>query len=161
MGKVAGVRHCVRCPHYDERTSTCENTDLDCPDIGMPDWCPLPEWPKRGVMKAALRIPALGGSDADQQLWAQQKLCDMDVILTVDRPGRHPNILYTMVYNGYIDLEKVRDGEQHRLVEFQGFVDERGNFMTREEAFEYAVKHGQIRGREDMIGSILTSEDLW
>ena len=45
----------------------------------------------------------------------------------------------------------------------QGFIDDKNNFLTREEAFEHAIKCGQIEDdRED--GSCcerLVSEDLW
>lgn len=41
----------------------------------------------------------------------------------------------------------------------QGFVDENYKFYDREEAEIYARGCGQLHG--ELIGSILTSEDLW
>ena len=45
----------------------------------------------------------------------------------------------------------------------QGFINDKNEFLTREEAFEYAIKCGQIHDDRD-IGDCcerLVSEDLW
>ena len=42
----------------------------------------------------------------------------------------------------------------------QGFIDNHGNFLTREEAFVLASKVGQ-RQRKTGGGKMLFSEDLW
>lgn len=39
-----------------------------------------------------------------------------------------------------------------------GFVDDEGNFLDREHALVVALECGQVKG---LIGSVLTSEDLW
>lgn len=44
-------------------------------------------------------------------------------------------------------------------VEVQGFLDNRGRFLMRHEAEVVARACGQLTG--ELIGSILTSEDLW
>jgi hypothetical protein len=41
----------------------------------------------------------------------------------------------------------------------QGFLTSKDNFLTRSEALELAIKTGQSTSR--IIGSVLTSEDLW
>lgn len=41
----------------------------------------------------------------------------------------------------------------------QGFLTNKNRFLTRDEAFELVKTNGQLK--EDLIGSVLTSEDLW
>lgn len=41
----------------------------------------------------------------------------------------------------------------------QGFVTDDGKFLTRDEAEKHALACGQLT--KPLIGSILTSEDLW
>lgn len=47
----------------------------------------------------------------------------------------------------------------------QGFIDHQNNFMTRSFALDHAFECGQIKVKEngnfDIIGGVLTSEDLW
>ena len=47
----------------------------------------------------------------------------------------------------------------------QGFIDNHNNFMGRFESLVHAVACGQIKvkpdGNFDIIGGVLTSEDLW
>lgn len=45
----------------------------------------------------------------------------------------------------------------------QGFIDDKNNFLTREEAFVHAIEYGQLEDDRD-LGSCrerLVSEDLW
>jgi len=53
----------------------------------------------------------------------------------------------------------VNDGLDARECE-QGFIDNHGNFLTREEAFILATKTGQ-KQRSTGGGDVLFSEDLW
>ena len=41
----------------------------------------------------------------------------------------------------------------------QGFLTTKNRFLTRSEALELVKKNGQLEG--DIIGGVLTSEDLW
>ncbi|MFA5071212.1 MAG: hypothetical protein WC511_02465 [Candidatus Pacearchaeota archaeon] len=66
------------------------------------------------------------------------------------RPGRHPNVIYMMVKDFL--LPPPIKGKQ-------GFVTESGKFLSRRQAFVLAKKNGQLS--KNLIGSILTSEDLW
>lgn len=67
------------------------------------------------------------------------------VVYSMPRPNRHHHILHAL------PKEIPRD----RLIE--GFLlDSLGGFLDREEATRYAKANG-IK----MIGSVLTSEDLW
>lgn len=49
----------------------------------------------------------------------------------------------------------------------QGFLDDKGQYLTREEAFQHARYHGQLKPRTDRHpaglchASILFSEDVW
>lgn len=48
--------------------------------------------------------------------------------------------------------------------EVQGFIDQRGTFMTREEAWKVAVESGQIKrrvGGDERNGGTLYSENLY
>jgi len=62
-------------------------------------------------------------------------------------PARHHNVMEMMIKGGEEDAEGV-----------QGFVNERGYFLDRFEALLYARAIGQVT---TIIGSVLTSEDLW
>jgi hypothetical protein len=42
----------------------------------------------------------------------------------------------------------------------QGFIDDSGRFWGRADAYNYAIACGQIKNN-GLIGSVLTSEDLW
>jgi len=44
--------------------------------------------------------------------------------------------------------------------ENQGFLDESGRYLNRKQAEVNAILNDQLKGGK-MIGSILTSEDLW
>jgi hypothetical protein len=59
-------------------------------------------------------------------------------------------------------IEQRRDGEKfkHRLDEDQGFVDQRGVWMSREEAFGVAARARQI-WREEACGTGLNGPKLY
>jgi hypothetical protein len=65
---------------------------------------------------------------------------------------RHHNCLGMI----YTFLNKEADDDLSE----QGFLTSKGNFLTREEAKELAIKIGQVK-EDDMASIILTSEDLW
>lgn len=71
------------------------------------------------------------------------------VIYTGDR---HCNIIKYMVY-GLKIKPPIKNKEQ-------GFVDNKNHFMSREVAFLHAIGCDQVR-ENGLIGSVLTSEDLW
>ena len=48
-----------------------------------------------------------------------------------------------------------------KLGAVQGFMTDSGEFLDRDEALAYAIEHGQIKDKKSLIGSVLTSEDLW
>lgn len=54
----------------------------------------------------------------------------------------------------------LQHGEDHVLWE-QGFVDQWGQFLTREEAWKVAVEKGQIRRQIDTPEGTLYSEHLY
>lgn len=69
-------------------------------------------------------------------------------IWTVPRPGRHDAALKRVHTESEFTAGEAK----------QGFVDNDGVFLTRTEAEPIARKAGQVG---DIIGSVLTSEDLW
>ena len=83
----------------------------------------------------------------DRRLWS------------LPRPYRHHHLIQVI---RYLDpfIEHV-DGTQGFLdAGTQGFLDASGKFLTREQARLAAEANGQIRGGR-LIGTVLTSEDLW
>jgi hypothetical protein len=78
------------------------------------------------------------------------------VIAFVPAPGRHHNILHGLHENhgkrtGGYDVEK------------QGFLTDKGEFLSRREAYDHARSCGQFLKRPEggYSGTELYSEDLW
>ena len=69
---------------------------------------------------------------------------------------RHNDIIHYLIKLGY--QRPIPNNEQ-------GFIDHMGYFLTREESLEHCIVVEQIKLKEnkqpDIIGSVLTSEDLW
>jgi len=67
-------------------------------------------------------------------------------------------------WNVFAQLEALGFKPQKGYKEIeQGFIDDKNNFLTREEAFEHAIECGQLEADRD-LGSCcerLVSEDLW
>lgn len=76
-------------------------------------------------------------------------------IWSLPRPFRHHHII-RLIINMRPEVETV-DGPS----EDQGFLDERGQYLTRKQALVNAQLHDQIKNDGKLIGSVLTSEDLW
>ncbi len=57
-------------------------------------------------------------------------------------------------------LKRLYGDGYHIEVVDQGFIDTKGNFLTREEAWKVAETHGQIRYQVSMPGT-LYSENLY
>lgn len=70
---------------------------------------------------------------------------------SMPKPARHNDVIYLMY-----DTFKVRF---HGSGGDSGFVDDQGHWLTRKEAEDHARACGQLTGK--IIGSVLTSEDLW
>jgi len=76
--------------------------------------------------------------------------------ISLPAPARHHNIIR---YMSDAKLPPIIEGT--KLVtntEDQGFITSTGRFVYRNEAEEIARAAGQV---DELIGSILTSEDLW
>lgn len=67
-------------------------------------------------------------------------------IYKIELGWRHPDILHRF------------EGEVSKLLKDQGFYTSKGRFVTREEGLEIAKQSGQVN---DIIGNVLTSEDLY
>lgn len=66
--------------------------------------------------------------------------------------------------NGFRLMGRVLKKPYHLRVLCQGFIDSRGNFLTRTEAWQVAVKNDQIRqrvGGNSADGGTLYSENLY
>ena len=70
-------------------------------------------------------------------------------IFVAPRPGRHDVVVQMILAAGH--------PHAHNAV--QGFVDDEGTFYTRTEALALVRETGQLK--RNIIGSTLTSEDLW
>lgn len=77
-----------------------------------------------------------------------------DQIWSLPRPFRHHHII-RLIINMRPEVETV-DGAP----EDQGFLDSRGQYLNRRQALVNAELHGQLKDGK-LIGSVLTSEDLW
>ncbi len=84
------------------------------------------------------RVYAAAGRSSDGRIWA------------VPPPGRHDKVI-RLIYDELGIFESQRAE--------QGFVDQEGVFMTRAKALIVARASGQVTDK--LLGSILTSEDLW
>ena len=73
-----------------------------------------------------------------------------DLIIMVERPGRHHNVLH-QVY------EMAGGAPTHGI---QGFVTSYGRFVGRETGYEIANMNGQIRKKHGSA-YYLFSEDMW
>lgn len=80
-------------------------------------------------------------------------------VWSVPRPLRHD-----ACFRAISDGLQVKDDQQRWVAytrgHIQGFVTDAGEFLDREAALDHAVANGQLL-RPQIIGSVLTSEDLW
>ena len=60
-----------------------------------------------------------------------------------------------------IMLQHIRGAEDRWADAEQGFIDQWGNFLTRKEAYDIAVRQDQYKPCESYIKGILLSEDLY
>jgi len=70
------------------------------------------------------------------------------------------NIDTGLVYCGWRHpciFEIMPNGTPNKCI--QGFLTTKDRFLTRDEALELVKSNGQLKG--DIIGRVLTSEDLW
>lgn len=72
-------------------------------------------------------------------------------VYTLPAPNRHHHILHSGVMDKKIDEER----------DVQGFVDDTGKFLNREEAYVIAHASGQAFRRTSCGADLLYSEDLW
>lgn len=76
-----------------------------------------------------------------------------DKIYSLPAPNRHHHIFGMIAQEtGLSHIDVTQDD--------QGFLDEGGRFLNRKKALVNALIHIQIKNGK-LIGSILTSEDLW
>ena len=75
-----------------------------------------------------------------------------DQIWSLPRPNRHHHVIRMIVEK--TNCETVCDDEQ-------GFLDDTGQFLTREEALKVALQHNQVKDVNDIRCGMLFSEDVW
>lgn len=89
------------------------------------------------------------------------------LIMTMPQPARHHDIL-----RQWFGVREAALGgaEANYVQETQGFIDDKGVFLTRKEAMQHAIDCGQGLPRRDSLraegvsvyeGKDLFSEDLW
>lgn len=69
------------------------------------------------------------------------------VVYSVPRPGRHRDVMALLIK------------QDKKISGIEGFVTDGGEFLDRLQAETHARACGQLS--KQVIGSILTSEDLW
>lgn len=97
-------------------------------------------------------ITAAAIQTADGKVWA------------VPRPGRHDRC-FRAIEQG-IGTTGRTEAEHQQWLNYtrgcvQGFVTDQGVFLDRAQALMHAKACGQFKADQVLIGSILTSEDLW
>lgn len=78
-----------------------------------------------------------------------------NMVYSLPEPNRHHNVLRLLT-----DLKLTRNYSG----EIEGFVDDKGKFLTRKEAYILASGNGQLKrlpGAQNYQGDELYSEDLW
>ena len=73
--------------------------------------------------------------------------------------GLPNDLAYIEIGIRHFDIRDRFPGEVSMKIDDQGFLTSRGRFVSRKEAEEIARECGQVVG--DLIGGILTSEDLY
>lgn len=77
------------------------------------------------------------------------------LLVTLDAPHRHHHIIEWLAETGH--------GGKWSLECDQGFVDDRGNWLSREDALKLATENGQLKLPRPPTHNAheLFSEDLW
>lgn len=73
-------------------------------------------------------------------------------LYSLPEPARHSDVIRLAVEDGAPTPIKQRQ---------QGFLDSEGQWLTRADAFNVALKAGQVESREAHRCTLLFSEDLW
>ncbi len=76
------------------------------------------------------------------------------VIHSLPAPNRHHDVIRKIVDEDPSVTDVGSRGDD------QGFLNEDGLYLTRKCALSFAVANGQVKNGK-LIGSVLTSEDLW
>jgi len=112
-----------------------------CPSCGWPESGPGGRCQCKGKVKShRLPLTQVACRDTEGRIWS------------MPRPFRHHHVLRIMHDHG---AKQAEDNHGN-----QGFLDESGRYLTRKQALVNAKANDQIKNGE-IIGGVLTSEDLW
>lgn len=75
-------------------------------------------------------------------------------IYSLPAPNRHHHIIWHIADKLCITNVDAHDDDQ-------GFLDENGEYLTREKALERALETNQIKNMNNIRAGMLFSEDLW
>lgn len=115
---------------------------------------------------------------ADAELWPFDLSLDIPspqwIVCAANRYGSHPEAAWVALGARHHDRRMDETIERFELLSNehgghlgkaeQGFIDQYGNFLTRQEAWHIALENGQIRrrvGGDDANGGTLYSENLY
>ena len=82
-------------------------------------------------------------------------------------PNRHHHILWVIAKrNGLPDVPEVADEallteDQDTGEDSQGFLDDQGNYLNREDGLAHALACNQVKDINDIRAGQLFSEDVW
>lgn len=120
----------------------------------------------------ASNVCSCGHARSDHRLIQGRAICNVSPCACMDFAS-NPRVVCAAIrrydhiicgvrhYDELMVAQIKQDGRDWRMAE-QGFVNSRYKFMTREEAWDLAVRNGQYTGPQDReMGALLYSEDLW
>ena len=81
------------------------------------------------------------------------------LVFSLPRPARHDTVMF-LLGSCYIENEGKKASQIDLPTVVAGFLDDRGEFLTRRDAYIHALACGQLAEKDDGR-AVLVSEDLW
>ena len=135
---------------------TARREDVTCPQC-IADRLVEENAPPRGERRPIERRPSEAQPSIEEQRprLTHVAVRHKGVVWSLPEPFRHHHIFSIM---NYLGVEGPFDGD---IRDDQGFLDASGRYLNRRQALPSALLHDQIKNDGKLIGSVLTSEDLW
>lgn len=76
------------------------------------------------------------------------------VIYSLPSPNRHHHVLWKII-------QETKASHVDASGDDQGFLDDAGNYLTRQEALAVALQCNQVKDPSDIRAGRLFSEDVW